>query len=187
MWLLMRALAALIVTVDVASMIACAIAGDIVGFTLATALTGVGIWTWIWTREDYQRMGPPAKYRALAIRLRWEIQNEGWQPGDKLGTLAELAERFGTTRTTIHRAVKHLVDDSIIEVRRNHGIFVAGGTPSRTVQVENDLRRQAALKQPIGTAEAIALSWTVSPSTVRRILAKLRQEGVIPRRPDRTP
>jgi DNA-binding GntR family transcriptional regulator len=182
MWVLLRTLAALIITVSVIVMTVSLIQNDIIGFTLTAGSTGVGYLAYRLLGKERLTL-QPTTYRDLAMRLRWEIQNEGFQPGDRLPTLAEIAARFNTTKTTAHRAIKHLVEDGIVESRRGYGIFVSGGSPARSAEIERYVRRKAALRESIPPAEALALSFTMSATTVRRILRKLINEGVVRKRP----
>ncbi|ASP86589.1 FadR/GntR family transcriptional regulator [Sinorhizobium meliloti] len=44
--------------------------------------------------------------------------------GDKLGSLSELAQRFGVSRTVIREAVSALRSDGVVEARHGVGVFV---------------------------------------------------------------
>lgn len=153
-----------------------------ISWTSAT-LAGLGR---IYFTGEYHRMS--MGYRDLALRLRWEIKEEGYQIGQALPTIKALAERFGTTRTTVRRALNLLADEGIIDVVHGRGSYVlgpngeSGDRPGRRNEVEHYIRHQAALRLDIERTEALAVGWSVSPSTVRRVVAKLITEGVIRRR-----
>lgn len=57
------------------------------------------------------------------------IKHEGLEVGAKLPNEYELAEKFGVGRSTIREAVKSLVSQGILEVRRGAGTFVASTKP----------------------------------------------------------
>ena len=52
------------------------------------------------------------------------------EPGSKLPNEFELGEKFGVGRSTIREAVKLLVSQGILEVRRGSGTYVVNTTPS---------------------------------------------------------
>ena len=51
------------------------------------------------------------------------------EPGSKLPNEFELGEKFGVGRSTIREAVKLLVSQGILEVRRGSGTYVVNTTP----------------------------------------------------------
>jgi DNA-binding GntR family transcriptional regulator len=123
-------------------------------------------------------------YRDIAIRLRWEIKEEGWQPGQKLPTLNELAARFGCARPTVRRALDLLAEEKVITVKPSKGIFIAGDRLLSTKEgiVDTALRQLAAQGHPIPAAEELAVRYGVSPTTVRRVVQPLIAEGVLVRK-----
>jgi GntR family transcriptional repressor for pyruvate dehydrogenase complex len=56
--------------------------------------------------------------------LKAHIGNGQFESGAKLGSLAELSERFGVSRTVIREAVSALRSDGIVESRHGVGVFV---------------------------------------------------------------
>lgn len=80
------------------------------------------------TLEERQAMGEtPVGYRSLAVRIRWDLKQKGLEPGQRLAGVRELAQHYGTTRTTVARAMKILADDHIVEVVQGRGTYIAGG------------------------------------------------------------
>lgn len=65
-------------------------------------------------------------WQAIANSLREDIAEARYQPGDKLPTEAELAERFGVNRHTIRHALSDLIEDGLVRTRRGSGAFVKG-------------------------------------------------------------
>ena len=64
-------------------------------------------------------------YIQIADELRNNIQQQIYQPGDKLPTEAELSVRFGVNRHTIRNAISTLKKEGLIRVDRGRGMYVA--------------------------------------------------------------
>lgn len=60
--------------------------------------------------------------------IKYMLEHESYQEGDKLPSERELCERFGCQRLTIRSALRILMHEGVIEVRERQGYFVA---PSR--------------------------------------------------------
>lgn len=67
------------------------------------------------------------KYYTQKLRILELI--DGAHPGDPLPTERELAERFGTSRTTIRQALTELVMEGRVERTQGRGTFVAAPPP----------------------------------------------------------
>ncbi len=65
----------------------------------------------------------------VASYLKELIKSGKLQPGDRLPTEREMAEKFGVSRTVIRDAVKTLSGIGILEVKHGIGIFVARANP----------------------------------------------------------
>ncbi len=59
-----------------------------------------------------------------ADRLREIIINSNMQPGDRFPSESELINMFGVSRSTIREAVKLLVAENVVEIRRGKGTFI---------------------------------------------------------------
>lgn len=70
-------------------------------------------------------MPRPALWTAIADRLKAEIADALYRPGDKLPTEAELAARFGVNRHTVRHALAALAESGLVHARRGAGVFVA--------------------------------------------------------------
>jgi len=68
-------------------------------------------------------------YQQIADLLRQRILGGDWAPGHRLPTSRSLAEDFGTSQPTVHRAVAGLVEDGFIETRGRAGTYVASAPP----------------------------------------------------------
>lgn len=160
------------------------------------ALVGAGFagYTRIYFKEELQAMTDTEDhsigYRDLAMRLRWEIRNEkNFTDADgKLPTHRELATRFGTTRTTVRRALQVLVKDSQVVIIHGHGTYLTSddhpanpstGYGTRAAMIETHILKNIALGLPVEPAPSLALTWSVSGGTVRKVINKLVMQGVI--------
>lgn len=63
----------------------------------------------------------------VAREIRRHLERSGLRPGDRLGTEAELADRFGVSRPTLREALRILSGAHLVRASqgRNGGIFVA--------------------------------------------------------------
>lgn len=66
-----------------------------------------------------------ALYIQIADELRNNIQQQTYQPGDKLPTEKILSERFNVNRHTIRNAIALLKEEGLIRVDRGRGMYVA--------------------------------------------------------------
>lgn len=63
-------------------------------------------------------------WSSIADRLRAEIAEGLYRPGDKLPTEAELSARFGVNRHTVRHALAALAQDGAVHSRRGAGVYV---------------------------------------------------------------
>jgi DNA-binding GntR family transcriptional regulator len=61
----------------------------------------------------------------VAADLRRRVQSGEWAPGEQLPSVAQLAEHYSTSRTTVQKAVKMLATEEILVTRHGWGTFVA--------------------------------------------------------------
>lgn len=71
-------------------------------------------------------MTPPALWSDLRIALEADLAAGRWNPGDRLPTEAQLAQRFGVNRHTVRRALAALAEAGLVHARRGAGVFVTG-------------------------------------------------------------
>lgn len=81
------------------------------------------------------RAGAVPLYQQLAARLRRQIADGVYRPGDRLPSEAELCQQFGVSRITVRAALDQLVDDGLLWRQRGKGTFV------RAPLVEHELIR----------------------------------------------
>ena len=77
-------------------------------------------------------------YATVKAALRERIAKGGWQAGTRLPSERELVHEFGCARMTVHRALRELEEEGLIERRQGSGSFVAELHPiSNLLQVRD--------------------------------------------------
>lgn len=66
----------------------------------------------------------PQLYELVADRIKKSIQDGGYPPGSRLPAERDLAASLGVGRATIREAIGALVNQGVIQTRRNAGSFV---------------------------------------------------------------
>jgi len=64
-------------------------------------------------------------WQAIQERIRKNIINRTWSPGDLIPGEVELAEQYGCARTTVNRALRELAATGVIDRKRKAGTRVA--------------------------------------------------------------
>jgi GntR family transcriptional regulator len=65
-----------------------------------------------------------ARYIQLATLFRQRIASGKWREGERLPTVAQLADEFGVARVTLRQALALLAKDGLIQSRRAIGTYV---------------------------------------------------------------
>ncbi|MER3472928.1 MAG: hypothetical protein C4335_02600 [Armatimonadota bacterium] len=72
------------------------------------------------------------RWKQIVENIRREIEEGKWRPGDRLPVEAEIAERWGVSRMTAHRAMNELQRLGLVIRRQRKGTIVASRTARRT-------------------------------------------------------
>lgn len=83
-------------------------------------------------------------YEAVKASLRGRIAQGGWRPGTRLPSERELVQEFGCARMTVHRALRELEDDGLIERRQGSGSYVAELHPISNLLQVRDIHEEIA-------------------------------------------
>lgn len=83
-------------------------------------------------------------YEAVKASLRERIAAGGWQPGVRLPSERELVQQFGCARMTVHRALRELEDEGLIERRQGSGSYVAQLHPISNLLQVRDIHEEIA-------------------------------------------
>ncbi|MDA5094989.1 GntR family transcriptional regulator [Aliiroseovarius sp. KMU-50] len=70
-------------------------------------------------------------WKDIRDRIRDQILDRTYAPGDKLPRDADIAEQFGCARTTVQRAMQDLSDTGLIERKRKGGTHVRANPVTR--------------------------------------------------------
>src|SRR3546814_19780295 len=71
-----------------------------------------------------QRGAGVALWRQIAETLEKDIREQVYEPGQRLPTEAELAERFSVNRHTVRRGIAFLEQEGVLRVEQGRGTFV---------------------------------------------------------------
>lgn len=63
-------------------------------------------------------------WQDIQERIRCNIKNRVWSPGDLIPAEADLAQEFGCARTTVNRALRELASTGVIDRKRKAGTRV---------------------------------------------------------------
>ncbi len=83
----------------------------------------------------------------IAQQIRQKILSQAFEPGQRLPTEFELAQRFGVSRNVVREAIARLKLSGYVETRRGVGSFVAAGGQANFEILPEDLLRAEALEQ----------------------------------------
>ena len=83
-------------------------------------------------------MGKETKAQATARTLQTQIDRGIYAPGQKLPNENELSAQLGISRTTLREAIRILVSEGCLEVRRGSGTYIAEPL-SQTAQASLDM------------------------------------------------
>ena len=64
-------------------------------------------------------------YETVKNSIQQRIADGGWEPGVRLPSERELVQEFGCARMTVHRALRELEAEGLIERRQGSGSYVA--------------------------------------------------------------
>ena len=77
-------------------------------------------------------------YEVVKTSIHKRIAEGGWEPGVRLPSERELVQEFGCARMTVHRALRELEAEGLIERRQGSGSYVAELHPiSNLLQVRD--------------------------------------------------
>lgn len=128
------------------------------------------------SHTDRRRTSPIPLYYQISTLMAARILTGVTPPGSRLGTEAELAERFEVSRTTIRKALAQLDQRELIDRKRSLGTFVAEEVPSHPPAelhgYLDDLILQSeyagtvqVTRERVGAPEDVAISLGIAPGT----------------------
>lgn len=114
---------------------------------------------------------PRPPYLQVAGELRAAIKTRKLEPGDKLPSQNELAERYGVARMTVVQALKVLRDEGLVVTRQGSGVYVRAPV-ERQVTLRPHV--EAAFEQRNVTVDFAGLSGETLRNTLAEVLDKVR-------------
>lgn len=117
---------------------------------------------------------------ATGVRERIErhvrelIETGAFEPGERLPTERELADRLGVSRVPIREAIRTLSTQGLVEVRGRQGMFVA----PRNVDATVDELTSVLLRQRIAFDELFAVRQLLEPASARWAAEHADAEGI---------
>src|SRR5690242_5699707 len=75
-------------------------------------------------QEGIDRSSFEPAYVQLVNSLRRQISTGVYRPGDRLPSEVELAERYGVSLMTAHKAIGMLADERVVSTAQGRGTFV---------------------------------------------------------------
>jgi DNA-binding GntR family transcriptional regulator len=132
----------------------------------------------------------PMGYRSLAMQLRWDITNDGdgFQPGQKLPAIVDVAKKYSTTQTTAIRAMRVLADEGLVDIVHGRGTYYVGADKIPRDGDEPEARVEKHLKtiidrvpagHPIPSVHALTAAHQIGAATIRRVLTDFAHRGLI--------
>jgi len=97
-------------------------------------------------------------YEAVKASLRERIAAGGWHPGVRLPSERELVQQFGCARMTVHRALRELEDEGLIERRQGSGSYVAELHPISNLLRVRDIHAEIAERGHAHEARLVSLA-----------------------------
>ena len=97
-------------------------------------------------------------YAAVKASLKQRIAQGGWQPGTRLPSERELVQEFGCARMTVHRALRELEEEGLIERRQGSGSFVAELHPISNLLRVRDIAEEIAERGHAHTTRVCSVS-----------------------------
>lgn len=77
-------------------------------------------------------------YAQIADRIKEEIRNKTYEPGEPIPSIRALAHEFSVGKSTVERAIYRLIDQRVLYSERGRGLFVAdtaSGSPSSSTGI----------------------------------------------------
>lgn len=94
----------------------------------------------------------------MKASLKQRIAQGGWHPGTRLPSERELVQQFGCARMTVHRALRELEEEGLIERRQGSGSFVAELHPISNLLRVRDIADEIAERGHVHATRVCGLS-----------------------------
>jgi GntR family histidine utilization transcriptional repressor len=96
-------------------------------------------------------------YQTVKAAIQRRLMEGGWKPGARLPSERELVQEFGCARMTVHRALRELEVEGLIERRQGSGSYVAELHPLSNVLQVRDIREEIAERGRLHTTRVCSV------------------------------
>src|SRR5205085_5116490 len=97
-------------------------------------------------------------YETVKTSIRQRIADGGWQPGVRLPSERELVQQFGCARMTVHRALRELEAEGLIERRQGSGPYVAELHPISNLLHVRDIHDEIVERGHLHTTQVFSVA-----------------------------
>jgi GntR family histidine utilization transcriptional repressor len=97
-------------------------------------------------------------YETVKTSIQQRIAAGGWQPGVRLPSERELVQQFGCARMTVHRALRELEAEGLIERRQGSGSYVAELHPISNLLQVRDIDEEIAERGHAHTTRLLSVA-----------------------------
>ena len=118
-------------------------------------------------------------YEAVKASIRERIAAGGWQPGFRLPSERELVQQFGCARMTVHRALRELGDEGLIERRQGSGSYVAQLHPISNLLQVRDIHDEIAERGHVHTTRVCGVARVKADAEVALAMRLRRGAAVV--------
>lgn len=96
-------------------------------------------------------------YETVKTSIQQRIADGGWEPGVRLPSERELVQEFGCARMTVHRALRELEAEGLIERRQGSGSYVAELHPISNLLQVRDIHDEIAERGHLHTTRVCSV------------------------------
>jgi GntR family histidine utilization transcriptional repressor len=97
-------------------------------------------------------------YETVKVSIQQRISDGGWEPGVRLPSERELVQQFGCARMTVHRALRELEAEGLIERRQGSGSYVAELHPISNLLQVRDIHDEIAERGHVHTTRVCSVA-----------------------------
>ena len=117
-------------------------------------------------------------YEVVKTSIHRRIAEGGWEPGVRLPSERELVQEFGCARMTVHRALRELEAEGLIERRQGSGSYVAELHPISNLLQVRDIHDEIAERNHTHTTRVCGVAREKAGAEVAGAM-RLRKGSVV--------
>jgi GntR family histidine utilization transcriptional repressor len=117
-------------------------------------------------------------YEVVKASIHERIAEGGWEPGVRLPSERELVQEFGCARMTVHRALRELEAEGLIERRQGSGSYVAELHPISNLLQVRDIHDEIAERGHVHSTRVCSIGSEKAGSEVAQAM-RLRKGSTV--------